>query len=74
MTKYPSAQKIARARFSSLLKIKRLTADKARQIQEIAKQTIGNASTVLSLELVQLIESIQHYDKQLTKSKRKLTS
>lgn len=65
LTKYPSAQKIARARFSALLKIKRLTADKARQIQEIAKQTIGNASTVLSLELVQLIESIQHYDKQI---------
>lgn len=65
MTKYPSAQKIARARFSSLLKIKRLTADKARQIQEIAKQTIGNASPALSLELVQLIESIQHYDKQI---------
>lgn len=65
LTKYPSAQKIARARFSSLLKIKRLTADKAHQIQEIAKQTIGNASTVLSLELIQLIESIQHYDKQI---------
>ena len=65
LTKYPSAQKIARARFSSLLKIKRLTADKAHQIQEIAKQTIGNASTALSLELVQLIESIKHYDKQI---------
>lgn len=65
LTNYPSPQKIARARFSSLLKIKRLTADKANQIQETAKQTIGNASTVLSLELVQLIESIQHYDKQI---------
>lgn len=65
LTKYPSAQKIARARFSSLLKIKRLTADKVHQIQEIAKQTIGNASTALSLELVQLIESIKHYDKQI---------
>lgn len=65
LTKYPSAQKIARARVSSLLKIKRLTADKAHQIQEIAKQTIGNTSTVLSLELVQLIESIKHYDKQI---------
>ena len=41
LTKYPSAQKIARAIFSSLLKIKRLTADKAHQIQETAKQTIG---------------------------------
>lgn len=65
LTKYPSAQKIARARFLSLLKIKRLTADKAGQIQEIAKQTMGNASPALSLELVQLIESIQHYDKQI---------
>ncbi|MCH1619002.1 transposase [Streptococcus pasteurianus] len=65
MTKFPSTQKIARTRFSSLLKIKRLTADKAHQIQEIAKQTIGNASTALSLELVQLIEGIKHYDKQI---------
>ena len=65
LTNYPSSQKIARAHFSSLLKIKRLTADKAHQIQEIAKQTIGNTSTVLSLELVQLIESIRHYDKQI---------
>ena len=65
LTNYPSPQRIARARFSSLLKIKRLTADKAHQIQETAKQTIGNASPVLSLELVQLIESIKHYDKQI---------
>lgn len=66
LTNYPSPQKIARARSSSLLKIKQLTADKAHQIQEIAKQTIGNTSTVLSLELVQLIENIKHYDKQIT--------
>lgn len=65
LTNYPSSQKIARAHFSSLLKIKRLTADKAHQIQETAKQTIGNASPALSLELVQLIESIKHYDKQI---------
>lgn len=65
MTKHPSVQKIARARFSSLLKIKRLTADKAHQIQELAKQTIGNASPALSSELVQPIESIKHYDKQI---------
>ena len=62
---YSSPQKIARAHFSSLLKIKRLTADKAHQIQETTKQTIGNASPALSLELVQLIESIKHYDKQI---------
>ena len=72
LTKYPSPQKIARARFSSLLKIKRLTADKAYQIQEIAKKTIGNASTALSLELVQLIESIKHYDKQINQTQEEI--
>ena len=72
LTKYPSAQKIARARVSSLLKIKRLTADKAHQIQETAKQTIGNASSALSLELVQLIESIQHYDKQVNQTQEEI--
>ncbi|WP_061459303.1 IS110 family transposase [Streptococcus gallolyticus] len=66
LTKYPSPQKIARAHFSSLLSIKRLTTDRAKQIQETAKQTIGNASPALSLELVQLIESIKHYDKQIS--------
>ncbi|WP_438839157.1 IS110 family transposase [Streptococcus pluranimalium] len=65
LTNYPSPQKLARAHFSSLLKIKRLTADKAHQIQEAAKQTIGNASPALSLELIQLIETIKHYDKQI---------
>ncbi|SNV42301.1 transposase [Streptococcus acidominimus] len=65
LTNYPSPQKLARAHSSSLLKIKRLTADKAHQIQEAAKQTIGNASPALSLELVQLIETIKHYDKQI---------
>nr|WP_307841105.1 transposase [Streptococcus suis] len=72
LTKYPFAQKIARARVSSLLKIKRLTADKAHQIQETAKQTIGNASSALSLELVQLIESIQHYDKQINQTQEEI--
>ncbi|VTS18917.1 MULTISPECIES: IS110 family RNA-guided transposase [Streptococcus] len=72
LTKYPSAQKIARARVSSLLKIKRLTADKAHQIQETAKQTIGNASSALSLELVQLIDSIQHYDKQINQTQEEI--
>ena len=72
LTNYPSPQKIARARFSSLLKIKRLTADKAHQIQETAKQTIGNVSPALSLELVQLIESIKHYDKQINQTQEEI--
>lgn len=62
---YPTPQKMKRARFDSLLKIKRLTADKANQIQEAAQLTIGNPSPALQLELKQLISTIQHYDKQI---------
>lgn len=62
---YPTPQKMKRARFDSLLKIKRLTADKADQIQEAAQLTIGNPSPALQLELKQLISTIQHYDKQI---------
>jgi len=62
---YPTPQKVKRARFDSLLKIKRLTADKANQIQEAAQLTIGNPSPALQLELKQLISTIQHYDKQI---------
>lgn len=62
---YLTPQKMKRARFNSLLKIKRLTADKANQIQEAAQLTIGNPSPTLQLELKQLISTIQHYDKQI---------
>ncbi|WP_339012913.1 IS110 family transposase (plasmid) [Lactococcus garvieae] len=62
---YPTPQKMKRARFDSLLKIKRLTADKANQIQEAAQLTIGNPSPALQIELKQLISTIQHYDKQI---------
>ncbi|WP_407350776.1 IS110 family transposase [Lactococcus garvieae] len=62
---YPTPQKMKRARFDSLLKIKHLTADKANQIQEAAQLTIGNPSPALQLELKQLISTIQHYDKQI---------
>lgn len=72
LTHYPSPQKIARARFSSLLKIKRLTADKAHQIQEEAKKTIGKASPALVLELGQLIETIKHYDKQINQTQEEI--
>ena len=65
LSKYPSPDKISRAHFKSLLKIKRLTADKALLIKEVAKQTIGKASSVHSLELIQLIGTIRHYDKQI---------
>lgn len=72
LTHYPSPQKIARARFSSLLKIKRLTADKAHQIQEEAKKTIGKDSPALVLELGQLIETIKHYDKQINQTQEEI--
>lgn len=62
---YPTPQKMKRAHFNSLLKIKRLTADKANQIQEAAQFTIGNPSPALQLELKQLISTIQHYDNQI---------
>lgn len=62
---YPTPQKMKRARFESLLKIKRLNANKAKQIQEAAQLTIGNPSTALQIELKQLISTIQHYDKQI---------
>lgn len=65
LTKYPTPDKIRRANFSSLLKINYLTADKAKKIQEIASLTIGLPSPALTLELVQLIETIRHYDKQI---------
>lgn len=61
LTSYPTPQKIARAHFESLLKIKRLTVLKATQIQEAARVTIGNCSMALQLEMTQLIATIRHY-------------
>lgn len=65
LTSYPTPQKIKRAHFSSLLKIRRLTADKANQIQEAACLTIGNGALALQLELIQLIEMINIQTKQI---------
>lgn len=67
LSSYPTPQKIKRAHFSSLLKIKRLSADKANQIQEAACLTIGNSSLALQLELIQLIEMISIQTKQINK-------
>lgn len=65
LTNYPTPQKMKRAHFDSLIKIKRLTASTAHQIQEAAGFTIGNPSSALQFELKQLISTIQHYDKQI---------
>lgn len=65
LSKYPTPEKIKRAHFSSLLKINYLTVDKAKKIQKTSSLTIGMYSPVLTLELVQLIETIRHDDKQI---------
>ncbi|MDR0298551.1 MAG: transposase, partial [Streptococcaceae bacterium] len=65
LTRYPTAQKIGRARFDSLLKINRLTAKKASEIQEAARLTIGTSSAALELELTQLISTIRHLTSQI---------
>ena len=67
LSNYPTPQKIKRAHFHSLLKIKRLTADKVNQIQEAAHLTIGNSSLALQLEITQLIEMIRIQTKQINK-------
>lgn len=73
LTSYPTPAKIARARFDSLLKIKRLTADKANRIQEAARQTIGTISPALSLELKQIIATIQHYSQQIDEIEQEIS-
>lgn len=67
LSKYPSPQKIKRAHFQSLLTIKRLTADKIKQLQEAAHLTIGNSSLALQLELTQLIDMIRIQTIQINK-------
>jgi len=65
LTSYPTPQKLKCARFESLLKIKRLTARKAKKIKEAAQFTIGNPSSALQVELKRLISTIRHYDEQI---------
>jgi len=72
LEQYPSAEKIRRAHFSSLLKINRMTAEKAMKIQEAASHTIGNSSEALQLELLQLISTIRHYNKMIDAVQEKI--
>lgn len=67
LSNYPTPQKIKRAHFNSLLKIKHLTAEKINKIQEAAHLTIGNSSIALQLEITQLIEMIRIQTKQIDK-------
>lgn len=65
LKQYPSPTKIRRARITSISKIKYLKSDVAIQIQEKAKETIGISSSSLELELIQVIEMIEHYNNQI---------
>ncbi|MFK4936794.1 IS110 family RNA-guided transposase, partial [Lactococcus garvieae] len=67
LSNYPTPQKMKRAHFNSLLKIKHLTAEKINKIQEAAHLTIGNSSIALQLEITQLIEMIRIQTKQIDK-------
>lgn len=67
LSNYPTPQKIKRAHFNSLLKIKHLTAEKINKIQESTHLTIGNSSIALQLEITQLIEMISIQTKQIDK-------
>lgn len=72
LTRYPSPKKMARGHFNALLKIKRLTAEKAQCIQEAARLTIGTSSLALEMELVQTLEMIQSFDKMVASVQEKI--
>lgn len=74
LTRYPSASKIRQAPFDALLKIKRLKANKANQIQQAAQMTIGNSSFALQLELMQLIATIRHFTDQIDEIQNQINS
>ena len=57
-----------------MLKIKRLKADKANQIQQAAQDTIGNPSFALQLELTQLISAIRHLTSQIDEIQNRINS
>ncbi|MDR1605685.1 MAG: IS110 family transposase [Streptococcaceae bacterium] len=74
LTSFPTTRKISRAHLNSLLKIKRLTYDKAKLIQVNAELTIGNDSLALQIELKQLISTIRHYSEQIEEIQEQINS
>ena len=65
LKKFPNAEAIANARPSSLAKIKYLSSNNASKIKEAAKASIGTSWKALELELLLIIENIEHMDKQI---------
>lgn len=62
---FPSVDRIARASVSTLAKIKYLGVDTAASIKAAACASIGTSSEALELELLLVIENIEHMDKQI---------
>jgi len=65
LKKFPSAQAIANARPSSIAKINHISHNKAVKIKEVAGNSIGTHSKTLELELLLIIESIEHQNLQI---------
>lgn len=65
LKKYPSTQAISRTKSHTLPSIKYLSSSTALKIKEAAKHSIGTTSKALELELLQTIQTIEHYQKQL---------
>ena len=65
LKKYPSVKAIARARITSLTRIKYLSLQNAEKIKQAALNSIGIESATLELELVLTIENIEYLEKQM---------
>lgn len=65
LRQYPSAESIYHAPIESLLKIKYLSLEKIEHIQESTQLSIGTSSYALSLELRQLLFTLEHYSQQI---------
>lgn len=60
------------AGFDKLIEIKRLTAKHALDILELAPNSIGTTSLAREFELIEIIENIQHYEKLIKQTEKKI--
>ncbi|MCW8645409.1 IS110 family transposase [Streptococcus macedonicus] len=69
---FPSPDKMVTAGFDKLIEIKRLTAKHALDILKLAPDSIGTTSFARELELIEIIENIQHYEKLIKQAEKKI--
>ena len=69
---FPSPEKMVTAGFNKLIEIKRLTAKHALDILKLAPDSIGTTSFARELELIEIIENIQHYEKLIKQAEKKI--